>query len=70
MRIEVPSTCLVGVGTVHHKSEIAEVAMHGGRFALSPIAPDGFIAECLSHGILPVPAAFTPNEVFSLYKVS
>lgn len=59
---------LVGVGTVMHKEQVAKVAAMGAKFALSPINPKGFIGECKKYGLVCVPAAFSPNEVFDMYQ--
>lgn len=61
-------TCLVGVGTVESVQDensglMQKVADIGGRFALSPFNPEGFIQDSLKCGVLPVPAAFTPQEI-------
>ncbi len=59
--------CLVGVGTVMHKEQVAAVAAKGAKFALSPINPKGFIQECKKYNIVCVPAAFSPNEIFDMH---
>ena len=59
---QVGDRCLVGVGTVMDVAEVAVVAKLGARFALSPINPKGFVHECLRHGILAMPAVYTPQE--------
>lgn len=49
---------MVGVGTVMDATvcDLADIAKLGGRFALSPIDPLGFIDECHRLGLLAVPA--------------
>lgn len=64
----VPENCLVGVGTVMELAQVAKVASLGARFALSPVNPPGFIKECLKYGVVPVPAASSPNEIFAYWK--
>ena len=59
---------LVGVGTVMHASDVQELADLGATFALSPVNPLGFVTECLRVGIVPVPAAFTPTEIWTAYQ--
>jgi len=59
---------LVGVGTVMHAADVRRIADLGAVFALSPINPQGFVVECLKCGIVPVPAAFTPTEVWEAYQ--
>ena len=55
--------CVVGVGTVTDAVQLKRVAELGARFALSPLNPPGFVAACAAHGVAPVPAAFSPQEV-------
>ncbi len=62
---------LVGVGTITTVKEL-EIAKEGGaRFALSPVNPrhdgfeaNGFVHECHARGVLAMPAAFTPQELY------
>lgn len=57
--------CHIGVGTVMQTSQVAEIARLGATFALSPINPKGFIKECLRLNVVPISAAFSPNEIFN-----
>ena len=59
---------LVGVGTIMHAADVAKIAELGATFALSPINPPGFVVECLRLGVVPVPAASTPNEIWTAYQ--
>jgi Entner-Doudoroff aldolase len=59
--------CIVGVGTVLDSKQVEEVAKIGAKFAISPITPKNFIKTCHSCGLLAIPAAFTPNEIWSAY---
>ena len=58
---ECPAGTCVGVGTVMDDSVafLEEVAALGGRFALSPINPTGFLVECHRLGLLAVPSALS-----------
>ncbi len=47
--------------------DIERVHRLGARFALSPINPPGMIAACLARGVVPVPAAYTPQELHNAY---
>merc|ERR1712093_677001 len=40
-----------------------KVASLGARFALSPVNPENFVHASLQAGVLPVPAAFSPQEI-------
>ena len=55
---QAPAGVCVGVGTVMDDTvcHLEEVKQLGGRFALSPINPTGFIPECHRLGLLAVPA--------------
>ena len=66
---KLPEVC-VGVGTVMDDTvcEIAEIARLGGKFALSPINPKGFIRECHRHGIVAVPSGLSSNELWDLHR--
>eukprot|EP00911_Craspedida_sp_UC1_P002828 UC1_evm3s2071 len=63
----VPASVCVGVGTVMDKAVVPELAKLGARFALSPIAPKGFIQACHDHGIVAVPAGLSSNELWDFY---
>lgn len=65
---KLPSTCLLGVGTVMDFSQVSQLASKGVKFAISPINPKGFVKECEKYGIVSVPAGFTPNEFWDMHK--
>jgi len=63
--------CLVGVGTVTTLEQLKIAAEGGARFALSPVRPThhgfgshGFVGECHQRGILAMPAACSPQEIY------
>lgn len=59
---------VVGAGTVTNRAEVELAARAGCRFAMSPIHPtDGFVAACHAHGMLAIPAAYTPQEVSACF---
>lgn len=66
--------CLIGVGTITTLKQL-EIAKEGGaHFALSPVNPkhhgfetNGFVHECHSRGIVAMPAAYTPQEIYECY---
>ena len=60
--------CLIGVGTVMDTSPLDALAKVGINFAISPINPPGFVAACHERGILAIPAAFTPNELWQTHS--
>jgi 2-dehydro-3-deoxyphosphogluconate aldolase/(4S)-4-hydroxy-2-oxoglutarate aldolase len=62
--------CLVGVGTITTLAQLELSARGGAHFALSPVRPtvtfgkDGFVQECHKRGVLAMPAAYTPQEIY------
>eukprot|EP00811_Abedinium_folium_P017614 NODE_2653_length_2172_cov_4.606357.p1 GENE.NODE_2653_length_2172_cov_4.606357~~NODE_2653_length_2172_cov_4.606357.p1 ORF type:complete len:628 (-),score=208.31 NODE_2653_length_2172_cov_4.606357:209-2092(-) len=62
--------CLVGIGTVTTLAQLEIAARGGARFALSPVRPSagwgttGFVGECHARGIVAVPAACSPQEIY------
>eukprot|EP01121_Diplochlamys_sp_Union-15-3_P005445 TRINITY_DN1577_c0_g1_i2.p1 TRINITY_DN1577_c0_g1~~TRINITY_DN1577_c0_g1_i2.p1 ORF type:complete len:538 (+),score=103.89 TRINITY_DN1577_c0_g1_i2:45-1658(+) len=56
--------CVIGIGTVMDIKQLEGVVNTGVKFALSPINPKGFVEECHKHGILAIPAAFSPQELW------
>lgn len=62
----VGSVCAVGVGTVTTPEHLDIAARCGAVFALSPINPSdwNFISRCHERGVLAVPAAFSPQEMY------
>ena len=46
-------------------AQVELAAGAGAAFAMSPIHPDdGFVAACHARGMLAVPAAYTPQEIY------
>ncbi len=63
---KIPATkCIIGVGTVIDLSQLDDIARTGAKFAVSPIHPEGMVHACHSRGILALPAASTPNELWN-----
>ncbi len=59
---------MLGVGTVlHPQTAIPSVADWGAEFALSPVNPEGFIELSEEYGILAVPGAATPSELWTAH---
>eukprot|EP00929_Paragymnodinium_shiwhaense_P014388 TRINITY_DN122292_c0_g1_i1.p1 TRINITY_DN122292_c0_g1~~TRINITY_DN122292_c0_g1_i1.p1 ORF type:complete len:663 (-),score=98.28 TRINITY_DN122292_c0_g1_i1:146-2074(-) len=62
--------CLVGVGTIMTIRDLELAATGGAHFALSPVRPTvsfgehGFVGECHRRGVLAMPAAYTPQEIY------
>lgn len=55
---KLPADVCIGVGTVMDDTVccLEEIRQLGGKFALSPINPTGFINECHRVGLVAVPA--------------
>jgi Entner-Doudoroff aldolase len=64
---QLPKTCILGVGTIMDAAQMSVFAPLGVKFALSPIAPTGFIEACHNRGVLAVPSGLTTNELWELY---
>lgn len=71
----VGSRAVVGVGTVTSLAHIDTAFKGGASFALSPVRPVagwgelGFVGECHRRGILAMPSAFTPQEIYECVEV-
>ena len=67
---ECPAGVCVGVGTVMDDTVecLEEIAALGGKFALSPINPTGFITKCHKLGLLAVPSALSSNEMWQMHR--
>ena len=57
----------VGVGTVMQAKDVSWIAALGATFMLSPVNPPGFVEACTRHGVVSLPAACTPNEVWTAH---
>jgi len=59
--------CVIGVGTITTREQLEVSARCGAKFALSPVNPDdwGFIESCHKMGVVSVPAAFSPQEIYT-----
>eukprot|EP00036_Acanthoecidae_sp_10tr_P011946 CAMPEP_0182927644 /NCGR_PEP_ID=MMETSP0105_2-20130417/13893_1 /TAXON_ID=81532 ORGANISM="Acanthoeca-like sp., Strain 10tr" /NCGR_SAMPLE_ID=MMETSP0105_2 /ASSEMBLY_ACC=CAM_ASM_000205 /LENGTH=619 /DNA_ID=CAMNT_0025065601 /DNA_START=14 /DNA_END=1873 /DNA_ORIENTATION=+ len=67
---KLPASVCIGVGTVMDDTvcNLEEIAGLGGKFALSPINPLGFIPECKRVGLLAVPSGLSSNELWDLHR--
>jgi 2-dehydro-3-deoxyphosphogluconate aldolase/(4S)-4-hydroxy-2-oxoglutarate aldolase len=59
----VPSTCLIGAGTVLDAATARAVAGAGARFAASPVFDPSMVEEAQRQGLVVMPGCFTPTEV-------
>jgi 2-dehydro-3-deoxyphosphogluconate aldolase/(4S)-4-hydroxy-2-oxoglutarate aldolase len=59
---------LVGAGTVLDPKTAATAASCGAKFILSPVTDIAVINECRRLGVVPVPGAMTPTEIFTAWQ--
>lgn len=60
-------TIWIGMGTILEYSQAEQAVNAGARFLLAPIVMEQEVINlCKEHGVLTVPAAFTPSEVYSM----
>lgn len=58
---------LIGAGTIMTMDHTKQAVESGGRFILSPVKLDADIIQyCKEQGVISVPAAYTPSEVYEL----
>jgi len=62
-----PSAC-VGAGTVLSTKDVEAVAAAGGRFAMSPVYDAEVVTAAHQNGLLAVPGAATPGEIFAAHR--
>ncbi len=68
LRNELGEQVMLGVGTVMHpETALVEVAKWGAEFALSPVCPPNFIQIGSDLGILAIPGAGTPDELWKAH---
>ena len=59
---------LVGAGTVLTTSDLDRLQAAGGRLAVSPHVDPALIAESVRRGLVSVPGAMTPSEIFAAWR--
>lgn len=59
---------LVGAGTVLSNSDLDALQAAGGRLAVSPHTDPALVAESVARGLIAVPGAMTPSEVFAAWR--
>lgn len=62
------SDMLIGAGTVLSTEAVEQVVEAGASFVLSPIANEDIIKASKKLGVLSIPGAFTPTEIYNAYK--
>ena len=59
---------LVGAGTVMSAEDVARVSEAGGRLAISPHLDVAVVAAAKAAGLVAIPGAFTPSEIFAALR--
>ncbi len=59
---------LVGAGTVLTTSDLDRLQAAGGRLAVSPHVDPALIAESVRRGLVSMPGAMTPSEIFAAWR--
>lgn len=59
---------LAGAGTVLHESAARDAIAAGAKFIISPITDPGTIHITKQLGVVSIPGAFTPTEIFRAYS--
>jgi 2-dehydro-3-deoxyphosphogluconate aldolase / (4S)-4-hydroxy-2-oxoglutarate aldolase len=66
-KAKAPGT-LVGAGTVLDVKTAVEVITAGADFVVSPVFDRDVVQACRDAGVLAVPGAFTPTEIFTAWR--
>jgi 2-dehydro-3-deoxyphosphogluconate aldolase/(4S)-4-hydroxy-2-oxoglutarate aldolase len=64
LRAQLPRTVLLGAATVMTAEQARDAISAGAAFVTSPVAAHELIAVCHPVGVLAIPAAFTPTEIY------
>jgi 2-dehydro-3-deoxyphosphogalactonate aldolase len=59
---------LVGAGTVLTLQDLDALQAAGGRLAVSPHVDPALVTESLARGLVALPGAMTPSEVFAAWR--
>ena len=64
-----PSTILLGAGTVVDAQTAGAVIDAGARYVVSPVFRPEVIAECHKRGVAAAPGCFTPTEILNAHDL-
>ncbi len=64
-----PSSILLGAGTVVDAKTAAAVIDAGARYVVSPVFRPEVIAECHKRGVAAAPGCFTPTEILNAHDL-
>lgn len=59
---------LIGAGTVMGRDDLDALQAAGGRLAVSPHVDEALVAESVRRGLISLPGAMTPSEVFAAQR--
>jgi 2-dehydro-3-deoxyphosphogalactonate aldolase len=59
---------LVGAGTVCSSADLDALQAAGGRLAVSPHVDPALVADAVARGLVVLPGALTPSEVFAAWR--
>jgi 2-dehydro-3-deoxyphosphogluconate aldolase/(4S)-4-hydroxy-2-oxoglutarate aldolase len=62
-----PSSCIVGAGTVVTGQQAADVIRAGARFVVGPVLRSDVIAVCRESDVAVMPGCFTPTEILTAW---
>lgn len=57
-----------GMGTVTGAGQVRRALAAGARFIVTPAFVPEVVAECRRHGVLCIPGAFTPTEIYAAWR--
>ena len=67
--VELAPRALVGAGTVLTAQDLDALQTAGGRLAVSPHVDAALLTDCVARGLVALPGAMTPSEVFAAYRI-
>lgn len=67
VRSKLPSSVVIGAGTVLESRSAFSAIDAGAAFIVSPITDEDTIRVCRRHGCVSMPGAFTPTEIYSAF---
>lgn len=66
--VQLAPQALVGAGTVLTAQDLDALQAAGGRLAVSPHVDAALVADSVARGLVALPGAMTPSEVFAAHR--
>ncbi|WP_425260874.1 2-dehydro-3-deoxy-6-phosphogalactonate aldolase [Rubrivivax sp. RP6-9] len=66
--VQLAPQALVGAGTVLTARHLDQLQAAGGRLAVSPHVDEALVADGVARGLVALPGAMTPSEVFAAWR--